>query len=564
MEKAEETVLKTISKKMLGVTLASAVALGSFGFSQFSPQTEAKNEGKKVKPEEAKNVIMMVMDGTSSSATTLARWYKGAPLHMDQLVAGGVTTYSAESAITDSAPAATAMATGNKSNSGYVGVLPSLVNTPGVDPIKEENQFRPVANVLEGAQKTGRSTGIVSTSEVQHATPAGFSAHHHDRNNFDVIGEQQVYQNMDVILGGGKDSLSPGQASKSRKDGEDLMNVINNRGYDFVETRDELMNSKSDKIWGSFSNTALAYDLDRAKTRPEEPTVADMTGKAISTLSKNKDGFFLFVEGSKPDWAAHSNDTIGIISDVLAFDEAVGKALEFAKKDGNTMVIAVSDHGNSGISIGNQATTKGYDKTPVSAYIDPLKKADMTVEGALSKLNSDLSNKEEVAKLYGLDNLSSEEKAKLDAAKDSKAIGTALVQMLANRANIGFTTGGHTGEDMFLYSYGPQRPVGFFDNTDLADHMAKSMGVNLEKLTNELFSEATNVFKGASIRTDVTDPTNPVLVVTKGDKTATLPVNKDVMIVNGKEYKLPGVVVQSQKGEFYVPTEAGKIFKKKK
>ena len=142
-----------------------------------------------------------------------------------------------------------------------------------------------------------------------------------------------------------------------------------------------------------------------------------MTEKAIQTLSKDKDGFFLFIEGSKPDWAAHANDPIGMISDILAFDEAVAKALQFAKKDGDTMLIALTDHGNSGISIGNRNTTKGYNTTPVSAYIDPLKKAKMTLEGTINKLKSDLSNVEDVAKLYGLDNLTHDEKEKLKAAK---------------------------------------------------------------------------------------------------------------------------------------------------
>ncbi len=123
------------------------------------------------------------------------------------------------------------------------------------------------------------------------------------------------------------------------------------------------------------------------------------------------------MEGSKPDWAAHVNDPIGMISDVLAFDHAVAEALRFAKKDGNTMLIVVADHGNSGISIGNMNTTKGYNTTPVSAYIDPLKKAKMTLEGAINNLKSDLSNVEEVAKLYGLDNLTYDEKERLKVVK---------------------------------------------------------------------------------------------------------------------------------------------------
>ena len=545
--------------RIVGITLAGAVALGSAGTGSAAMETAKKKEDRK-----AKNVIMMVMDGTSSTATTLARWYKGEPLALDSIVTGGVRTDSAESAITDSAPAGTAMATGNKSNSSYVGVKPSVVNSPGAEPVSEKDHYRPLANVLEGAKKTGRATGIIATSEIQHATPASYSAHHLNRNNFEVLGEQQVYQNMDIVLGGGKDSLQPGTKEKNRKDNEDLVNVIQEKKYDFVETKDELLRSKSKKIWGAFSQRDLAYDMDRGTTHPEQPTLAEMTKKSIQTLSKDKDGFFLFVEGSKPDWAAHQNDPIGMISDVLAFDNAVKEALEFAKKDKNTMVIAVSDHGNSGISIGNSNTTKGYDQTPVSAYIDPLKKAKMTLEGATGKLKDDLSNIEEVARLYGLDNLTAPEKEQLKGAKDKKDVGSVLVKLLANRANLGFTTGGHTGEDVFLYSYGPEKPQGLIENTDIAKTMAKAMGFNLDKLTNEIFIEAGEAFKkaGARVKVDKKDPANPVLTVSRKKAKAEMPVNKNIIRINGKEYELNSVIVESN-GSFYVPKEAVRLFQKK-
>ncbi|HFJ9317090.1 alkaline phosphatase [Bacillus anthracis] len=504
-----------------------------------------------------KNIIIMVMDGTSSSATTLARLYKGKPLALDEMVTGGVRTYSAESAITDSAPAATALATGNKSNSGYVGVLPSIVSSPGLKPIKEEDKLRPVANVLEGAKRTGRATGIVATAEIQHATPAGFSAHHVNRKRFDVLAEQQVYQNIDVVLGGGKDALLP----IKRKDGEDLVKVIQDKGYDFVETKDALLNSKSKKIWGSFSHHALAFDMDREASNPEQPTLSQMTEKAIQTLSKDKDGFFLFVEGSKPDWAAHVNDPIGMISDVLAFDQAVAKALQFAKNDGNTLLIALTDHGNSGISIGNMNTTKGYNTTPISAYIDPLKKAKMTLEGTTNKLKSDLSNVEDVAKLYGLDNLTYDEKERVKAAKKKSDVGPILTALLANRANIGFTTGGHTGEDVFLYSYGPQKPYGLIQNTDVAKTMAKAMSFNLEEVTNKLFVESESAFKqnGATVTIDKTDAENPVIIVKRNHVKAQLFVNKNIIRIKNKDYELGSVVVESN-GKFYVPEEASRLF----
>ncbi|EMA6344687.1 alkaline phosphatase [Bacillus cytotoxicus] len=554
--------MTNLRKRMMGFALVGMVTLGSLGVGNMMKDHQVKAKDKKT-GEHPTNVIMMVMDGTSSSATTLARWYKGAPLALDQIVSGGVRTYSAESAITDSAPAATALATGNKSNSRYVGVLPSTVNSPGLEPIKEEEKFRPVANVLEGAKRSGRATGIVATAEIQHATPAGFSAHHANRNNFEVLGEQQVYQNMEVVLGGGKAALQPSTSNGIRKDNEDLVKVIQDKGYDFVETKDALLKSKSDKIWGSFSNTALAFDMDREATNPEQPTLSQMTGKAIQTLSKDKDGFFLFVEGSKPDWAAHANDPIGMISDILAFDAAVAEALEFAKKDGNTMVIAVADHGNSGISIGNSNTTKGYDTTPVSAYIDPLKKATMTLEGATNKLKDDLSNVEEVATLYGLDNLTDDEKEKLKAAQKKADVGPILTKLLANRANIGFTTGGHTGEDVFLYSYGPQKPYGLVQNTDIAKTMAKVMGFNLEELTNKLFLDAESAFKqiGATVTIDKTDVTNPVLVVKRNKAEAQLFVNKNMIRIDGKDYELGSVVVESN-GKFYVPEKAIHLFKK--
>ncbi|MFC5602818.1 alkaline phosphatase [Sporosarcina koreensis] len=539
-------------RKTAVISMAAVVALSTLGLG-YNSMTEAKN-----KKNEPTNVIMMVMDGTSAGATTLARWYKGENLALDEIVVGGVRTHSAESAITDSAPAATALATGNKSNDKIVGLLPALVNTPGVEAVDPEDAFKPVANVLEGAKLQGKATGIIATSEIQHATPAGFSSHATHRSNYQDIAEQQVYQEIDVVLGGGKESLLPGTTKNSRVDGEDLTKVLGEKEYDFVETRDELLNSNSNKIWGSFASSDLAYDFDRKATGNHEPTLAEMTKKAIGTLSTDEDGFFLFVEGSKVDWAAHSNDPVGIISEVLAFDDAVHEALEFAKKDGNTMVIAVSDHGNSGITMGNLNTNSSYPATPVSAYIDPLKKASMTIEGALKQLKDDLSNMKEVAELYGLDNLT---EAEIKALKESKSLKADMTKMLANRANIGFTTGGHTGEDVFLYAYGPSKPSGLIDNTDIAKTMASFLGFDLNEITDKLFVNAREAFedKGYQTRIDVTDEHNPVFIAEKNNIRIELPVNKNVAHVTKKNQSytktLDGVTVYNDK-DFYISESA--------
>lgn len=542
-----------INKKVMGITLASSLALGSIAYTSANEKVEAKKESQ-----QAKNVIVLVKDGVSSTTTTLARWYKGEPLAMDEIMSGGVRTYSAESAVTDSAPAGTAMATGNKSNDKFVGVLPEKIASPGVDSSLADDPLKPVANVLEGAKLEGKATGIIATSEIQHATPAAFSSHVTHRTDYDSIAEQQVYQNIDVVLGGGKNSIE----AKNRKDGENLVDVIEEKGYDIVETRDELLKSKSNKLWGTFAPAALAYDMDRAQTNPEEPTLAEMTKKGISTLSKDKDGFFLFVEGSKPDWAAHANDPIGMISDTLAFDEAVKEAVAFAKRDKNTLVIAVSDHGNSGISIGNQNTNSSYPATPVSAYIDPLKEAEMTLEGALKQLKKDNSNALEVAALYGITNPTADETKALNSSTN---LSKTLVQLLANRANLGFTTGGHTGEDLFMYSYGPGKPTGLIENTDVAKSTATALGFSLGKVDKEVFVEAESAFKkiGAKVSIDSSDKTNPVLVVKKGKTTAEIPVNKNIVTIKGKDKELKTVTVQSN-GKFYVSQEAVNIVKKGK
>lgn len=511
------TTMRKWNKQFSAAVLAGAVcitATATASANEETPKQQTKNDPT--------NVIMLVMDGSSDNVSTLARWYTGKPNAMDEILTGAVRTYSAESAITDSAPAATALATGHKSNSGFVGVLPSKITMPGVEG-SEDDAFKPVANVLEGAQRNGMATGIVSTSEIQHATPAGFSAHAVSRSNYNDIAEQQVYRNMDVVLGGGAASLHD-----TRKDGEDLRPVLEKQKYDVVTTRDELLNTNSTKIWGAFAPNALAYDLDRQALKNNEPSIAEMTEKAISTLSKDEDGFFLMVEGSKIDWAAHANEPIAMITDYIAFDNAVKEALDFAKEDGNTLVIAVTDHANSGITIGNTFTSGGYDKMDITEYVNPLREAKMTAEGALSQLKEDRSNLEEVAALYGLTNLSTDERA---ALQSSKNLAQTMPQLLSKRANIGFTTGGHTGDDVFLYSFGPNRPTGLVENTDLAHIMAKTLNVDLAATTNALFNDATEKLaaKGFDVTIDTADVNNPKLVAKKGNTTYTLDENKNTV-----------------------------------
>lgn len=488
-----------------------------------------------------KNVILMIPDGQSAGATTLSRWYKGSNLAIDQYASGLVRTYSADAAIADSAPAATAFATGFKSRTGYIGIKGENNTMPNLPALSQSEKRAPVASVLESARLSGRATGIVATSEIMHATPAAFTAHEYSRKNYDNISEQQVYANLDVVLGGGSKFFT----KEVRGDKEDLISAIKENGYNYITTRDELLSAKSGKLWGMFAPSDMLYDMDNIS----EPTLSEMTQKAIDLLSLDKDGFFLMVEGSKVDWAAHASDPIGIISDTLAFDKACETAIDFAKKDGSTIVIVTTDHGNSGITIGSKNTDSTYDKTPLSSFLEPLKKAVLTGEGIEKKLNADRSNIVSVMAQYmGISDLTNEE---ISAIKNTKAgsMNYTVGPIMAKRASIGFTTTGHTGEDVPLYVYAPsgRQLTGVVENTDIAKYIANQMALDLENTTKQLFvplrqsAEA----KGAKVVWHSEDSKNPYITITKGSTEIVLYMNKSIALLNQKPISLDGNVLSN-------------------
>ena len=502
------------------------------------------------KPQTIKNVIVMIPDGMSVTGTTLARLYKGEPLALDPLATGLMSTWNGDGTIADSAPAGSAISSGWKSQSGNIASTGKKYDLPGVKTPAPGEELRPIATLLEASRLSGRAVGIISTSEFMHATPADFSAHDPSRKNYDNLTEQIVYNGLDVILGGGAKYLK----AENRADKEDMAKILEARGYEIVNTPEKLNSFDGKKLMGVFGksekHTALSYDLDRDATL--EPSLGEMTQKAIDILSKNPDGFFLMVEGSKVDWAAHANDPVGIVSDVLAFDNAVAKAVEFAKKDGNTLIVAMTDHGNSGISIGDRSTSKNYDKTHWTRFIDPLKKAKVTGEGFEAVLEAQ-SARQDAGKIrtlaqewLGVDDLTDAEVKKIMDGKTGE-LNYAVGPILAERAKIGFTTNGHTGEDVVLYSYDPRGRLlgGLKDNTEVAQFMATALNVDLQQATDLLFLDANAEFtaKGATVSQDLTDAENPVLVVKKGDQTLRIPRNKSVAWLNNKEVASDGVNV---------------------
>jgi alkaline phosphatase len=252
-------------------------------------------------------------------------------------------------------------------------------------------------------------------------------------------------------------------------------------------------------VWGLFAPDALPYDLDM--DRNQIPTIAEMTQKSIEILSKNQKGFFLMVEGSKVDWAAHNNDPVGMVTEFLAFDEAVKHALDFAKKDGNTAVIVCSDHGNSGISIGGPRTRSGYDTLNVLSLTEPLKNCKLTAEGLSTKVAAAVNDQEiiNIFKDYTQITVTKEELETLNAAKKSSGLTKAIAKVVGDRTFLGFTTTGHTGEDVFLAVYHPNnyRLSGVVQNSQVNDYMRDISGnINLDELANKFYSPDSLALKG--------------------------------------------------------------------
>ncbi|MGL5378754.1 alkaline phosphatase [Clostridium sp.] len=486
-----------------------------------------------------KNVIMMIADGMNTDALTLARHINGGSLAMDEISVGAVNTTWARGPITDSAPASTAMSTGNKTENKYIGT---------------SVEDKPLATVLEAAEQEGKATGLIATSEIPHATPAGFSAHTTNRSRYDDILRQMVNNDLEVVLGGGFNLKT-----------DELTNEIKGRideaGYDFVQDKEAMLNYDGNKLWGAFAKADLDYDIDREESGNNQPSLSEMTNKAVEVLSKDEDGFMLMVEGSKVDWAAHANTPSAMVSDIIAFDNAVKEALDFAKDREDTVVIVTTDHGNSGLSIGNYENTEGmsYEK------LDYYKNFSITEEFFNNEILPSIGSQDaKVAQLvemyYGVSGLTPEEIAEVRAGN--------LNRVLASRTGIGFTTGGHTGENVYLGIYAPdsvKKLSGVVENTNLATYMADLLfgdANRLNELTNQLYIDGQEALAkiGATVQLDTSNPQNIKAIINKDNNVIELELFTNDYTLNGEAKSLKSVMPYMYKndintGRFYIPQE---------
>lgn len=314
---------------------------------------------KEASPKKAKNVILFVGDGMSLQAREMARILsKGITegkyndlLEMEKMSNMAVITTSGyDSIVTDSANSASAYATGHKAVVNAMGTYADSTKDPFDDP--------KVENIVELAKRTrGMATGLVSTANITDATPAAMVAHTRKRSEQNFIAETMLdsKHRPDVILGGGSRHFLPKATPGSKRtDEKNLIDAFKQQGYSFSGTKSELLaaSAKADKLLGLYQLDNMNVYIDREMLKnpkvlggfTDQPTLMDMTQKAITALSKNPNGFFLMVEGASIDKQLHAMDWQRATYDTIEMDKAIKVAKDFAKTNGDTLIVVVADH----------------------------------------------------------------------------------------------------------------------------------------------------------------------------------------------------------------------------
>ena len=315
---------------------------------------------------EIKNVILMIGDGMGPQQVGLLETYanhapnsiyQGETTALYKLAQEGVIgsslTNPEDAIVVDSACSATMLATG----------IPTASEVIGID-----SQGNHVETILEKAKAKGKATGLVSDTRMTHATPAAFASHQPHRSLENNIAVDMLETGVDVMLSGGlrhwipKSTNDKGDTYKQleqltqgdvylkskRKDERNLLTEAQQQGYSLAFNRNMLEEAKGDKVLGLFAysgmNDGIAYNQSKDDPKRTQPSLKEMTEKALDVLSKDKDGFFLMVEGGQIDWAGHSNDAGTMLHELIKFDEAVNSVYEWAKNREDTLVIVTADH----------------------------------------------------------------------------------------------------------------------------------------------------------------------------------------------------------------------------
>ncbi|MDP7033008.1 MAG: alkaline phosphatase [Planctomycetota bacterium] len=433
------------------ITYPILVALTVLGIAPTSAQKSSPSS----KTSAPKNVIIMIGDGMGLNQVALGRILAGdpgTPLSFEKLpIRGYLSTHSSSHIVTDSAASATALATGQK--------VPNHV-------IAITGEGKPIRNLFEAAHDRGLRTGIVTNTRLTHATPAAFSAHVVHRSQEKSIAAQMTRNKSHVLLGGGGRVFS----AEMRKE-------YVQAGYDLVTDPKSLAKSRKSRIIGLFHSSHMSFEQDR---NPEtEPSLADMTAKALKALSIRNPGFLLLVEGGRIDHGGHAHDGCAIAHQTIAFAKAVEVAVSFARKNKNTLIFITADHPTGGLAISESVDPKMIRSVPHSS------------EWISKKIKSGADLASAWKEGTGLDPLNESERATIENPNLKLRMNTKIGHVLSARAGLHFyplevqathyNTSGHDGLFVPYYAYGTRATslIGMMDQTDVPKRIARLLGLNL-------------------------------------------------------------------------------------
>ena len=421
-----------------------------------------------------RSVIFMVSDGMSTGTLTLAdlarrqrsgyasRWVS--LWEVPGSVRSSARTHSADSLVTDSSAAASTWGIGRKINNGVVNITP------------DGAEHEPI---LVTAKKAGLATGLVTTTRVTHATPAGFIANVPSRDMEKQIAVQILDRRVDVVLGGGEryfpDELLAGHA--------DVTTVRSRGALELASADVGTGRDGSGRLLGLFGRDHVQWALDRS---PSIPSLAEMATAALNRLTRSPRGFVLQIEGGRVDHAAHDNDAGSLIAEQLDFDDAIGAVLPFVARDPSILLVVTSDHGNGnpGLTLYEKAGNDGFVSLLgvtrsfewIAAQISKARDEERTGallnavrEGAGVELSPD-----EVEMV-----LRAARKERVDPFAPANSGMLVLGSVLANHFGVAFLSPNHTADMVEVTALGPgsERIGRIIDNTDLYRVMRESLSI---------------------------------------------------------------------------------------
>ena len=414
------------------------------------------------------NIIYLIGDGMGPAYTTAYRYFSDDPATegveatiFDQLLVGMASTYPDDDTyVTDSAAAATALATGHKSYNGAVAV---------------DHKHNKLGTLLEKAKRQGMATAVVVTSQINHATPASFLAHNKNRRNYEQIADNYLSNLIagkpvaDLLFGGGQQYFV-------RQD-RDLTAEFSAMGYQYIDKLNELENITRLPALGLFAPSGLPRALD-----DQDPLrLSTMTGKALSLLSKQDKPFVLMIEASQIDWCGHANDIACAMYEMQDFAHTLSRVKQYVDNHPDTLIVATADHSTGGLTLGSKGKyqwlgqrLKGLASSPSNFTTLLINTPDsLTTADSFSSLWQQHFNLKLNAE--AMEALRIKLQAEITSDKPQQAMTKVLKASIDDLTQSGWTTTGHDAIDVQVFAYGKGEHYfrGMQDNTDIAKHLLR-------------------------------------------------------------------------------------------